>query len=212
MSAHCGHDHSISATGPAARRALWAALVINATMVIVELSAGVLVGSVGLQADAADFFGDSVNYGLSLMALNLGLIWRTRLATLKGSVMGLFSVWVTGMIVYHALNGTVPSAPLMGGIGAFALLANLTCAVILFRFRGADANMKAVWVCTRNDALSNVAVIIAASGVWASNSGIPDLVVAAIIGGLAMFGAIEVLRAARQERRHGVALPVGSDD
>lgn len=212
MSAGCGHDHTVSATGPAARKALWAALVINAVMVVVELSAGVLGESVSLQADAVDFFGDSVNYGLSLMVLNLGLIWRTRLATLKGSVMGLFGVWVTGMIVYHALSGTVPSAPVMGGIGFLALVANVTCAVILFRFRGADANMKSVWVCTRNDALSNVAVIIAASGVWASNSGIPDLIVAGIIGTLAIVGAIEVLRAAQKERRTPNPAIIGSDD
>ena len=212
MSAHCCHDHHVSGTGPAARRALWAALIINASMVVVEVSAGVLSGSVGLQADAADFFGDSMNYGLSLMVLNLGLIWRTRLATFKGSVMGLFGVWVAGMIVYHALNGTVPSAPLMGSIGALALVANVTCAVILFRFRGADANMKAVWVCTRNDAFSNVAVIIAASGVWASKSGIPDLVVGGIIGTLAIIGSIEVLRAAGQERRNAAPAAVGSDD
>ncbi len=212
MSAHCGQDHCVSGTGPAARRALWAALVINAGMVVVEVSAGVLGGSVGLQADAADFFGDSMNYGLSLIVLNLGLIWRTRLATLKGSVMGLFGIWVAGMIVYHALNGTLPSAPLMGSIGALALIANVTCAVILFRFRGADANMKAVWVCTRNDAFSNVAVIIAASGVWASNSGIPDLVVGGIIGTLAIIGSIEVLRAARQERQNNQPVSVGSSD
>ena len=197
MSARCGHDHSVSGTGPAARRALWAALVINAGMVVVELSAGVLGGSVGLQADAADFFGDALNYGLSLMVLNLGLIWRTRLATLKGSVMGLFGIWVAGMIVYHALNGTVPSAPVMGSIGALALIANV---------------MKAVWVCTRNDAFSNVAVIIAASGVWASNSGIPDLVVGGIIGTLAIIGSIEVLRAAGQERRNGEPISVGNSD
>lgn len=201
MSIGCSHHHDHDAgSGPAARKALWIALAINATMFGVELTAGLIGGSVGLQADAVDFFGDSVSYGLSLAVLGAGLAWRTRVAALKGLTMGLFGLWVMGNIIVHWLAGTVPSAPVMGAVGALALIANLASAAVLFRFRDGDANMKSVWICSRNDALSNIAIIVAASGVWATASGLPDLFVAAIIGALALYGAFEVLRAVRHER------------
>lgn len=201
MSVCCSHNHDHdAASGPAARKALWIALVINVVMFCVELTAGLMGDSVGLQADAVDFFGDSVSYGLSLAVLGAGLAWRTRVAALKGLTMAAFGFWVMGNIIAHWLAGTVPSAPVMGAVGGLALVANLVSAAVLFRFRDGDANMKSVWVCSRNDALSNIAIIVAASGVWATASGIPDLVVAALIGGLALYGAFEVLRAVRHER------------
>lgn len=202
MSACCGHDHGgMKPTDPSVRRVLWFALVVNAVMFVVEMTAGLSGKSVSLQADAVDFFGDAVSYGLSLAVLSMPMIQRTRVAALKGTVMGLFGLWVAGNIVYNLMNGTVPSAPIMGGIGLLAMLANIVCALMLFRFRSADANLRSVWVCSRNDALSNVAVVIAASGVWATNSGIPDLIVAALIGGLALYGSFEVLRMVRREYR-----------
>lgn len=200
MSLSCGHhchDHA-AADGPA-RRALWAALVINAGMFAVEMVAGVAGGSAGLQADAMDFLGDAASYGISLIVLGMAVQWRTRAAALKGVTMGLFGFWVAGTIVYHWLNGTVPSFAMMGGVGIAAMIANIVSAVLLYRFRGDDANMRAVWLCTRNDVLSNIAIVIAASGVWASGSGVPDLIVAAIIAGLAMIGAVDVLRVAWRE-------------
>lgn len=201
MSIGCSHDHNHDAgRGTSARKALWIALAINVTMFAVELTAGLVGGSVGLQADAVDFFGDSVSYGLSLAVLGAGLAWRTRVAALKGVTMAVFGLWVMANIIAHWLAGTVPSAPLMVTVGGFALVANVASAMVLFRFRDGDANMKSVWVCSRNDALSNIAIIVAASGVWATASGIPDLVVAAIIGSLALYGAFEVLRAVRYER------------
>lgn len=202
MSACCGHDHGgIKPTDPSVRRVLWFALVVNAVMFIVEMTAGLSGKSVSLQADAVDFFGDAVSYGLSLAVLSMPMIQRTRVAALKGIVMGLFGLWVVGNIGYHLANGTVPSAPIMGGIGLLAMVANIVCALMLFRFRGEDANLRSVWVCSRNDALSNIAVVIAASGVWVTNSGIPDLIVAALIGGLALYGSFEVLRMVRREYR-----------
>lgn len=206
MSACChNHDHY---QGPgqaepttAQRRALWAALIINAVMFVAELSGGLIGNSVGLQADAVDFFGDAANYGLSLAVLGMGLGIRSRVALVKGVTMLGFGVWVGGMIIYNAMSGNVPSAPVMGVIGFAALVANVVCALILFRFRGQDANMKSVWICSRNDALSNIAVIIAASGVWASQSGIPDLIVGGLIGALAVQGGVTVVRAALAERR-----------
>ena len=203
MSACC-HDHGPNLDKGATlaqRRALWAALVINAVMFVAEVTGGVFSKSVGLQADAVDFFGDAANYGLSLAVLGMGMAIRSRVALIKGITMLAFGLWVAGALIYHALHGSVPSAPVMGAIGLVALIANVVCAVILFRFRGHDANMKSVWICSRNDAVSNIAVIIAASGVWASGNGIPDLIVGGLIGALAIWGGVTVIRAAREERQ-----------
>ncbi|MEX0693686.1 MAG: cation transporter [Rhodospirillales bacterium] len=200
MSACCDHtDHN--ATDPRVRLALIIALVINLAMFIIEMGGGAFAQSVGLQADAIDFLGDSMNYGLSLAVLGMAAAWHTRVALVKALAMLVFGLWVWAMIVVHWLAGTVPEAPLMGGIAFMAMLANILCGVILFRFRAQDANMASVWICTRNDVLSNIAVMIAASGVWVSDSGIPDLTVGALIGGLAISGGIQVLRMALAERR-----------
>lgn len=206
MSAVCC-DHGPDMQGNvtrAQRRVVWAALIINAVMFVAEMSGGLIGHSVGLQADAVDFFGDAANYGLSLAVLGMGLGVRSKVALFKGVTMLAFGVWVGGAIVYHAYAGTVPSAPVMGVIGFMALVANVVCALLLFQFRGHDANMKSVWICSRNDAISNIAVMIAASGVWASASGIPDLIVGALIGALALWGGVAVIRAAMDERR-GIA-------
>lgn len=200
MSACCDHkDHN--AADPRVRLALIIALIINIVMFIIEMGGGAFAESVGLQADAIDFLGDSMNYGLSLAVLGMAAAWHTRVAFVKGLAMLTFGLWVWSMIVVHWFAGTVPEAPVMGGIAFIAMLANILCGVILFRFRGQDANMASVWICTRNDALSNIAVMIAASGVWVSKSGLPDLAVGALIGGLAVSGGIQVLRMARAERQ-----------
>ncbi len=209
MSGCCRNDHCDAPVEDGARKALWIAVVINAGMFLVELSAGLAGGSAGLQADAMDFMGDAASYGISLAVLSMAAVWRTRAAMLKGTTMMLFGFWVAGTIVYHWQTGTVPSYELMGGIGLAAMAANIVCAVILFRFRGTDANMRSVWLCTRNDVLSNIAIVIAASGVWVSGSGLPDLIVAAIIAGLAFTGAVDILKRVRQEFRD--LAPVGGD-
>lgn len=198
---HHGHDHGPAPTDGPARRALWIALIINAGMFVVELSAGLQGGSAGLQADAMDFMGDAASYGISLAVLGMAVQWRTRAAALKGAAMGVFGLWVAYTIVRHWLEGTVPSSAIMGGVGFAAMLANIVSAVVLFRFRGDDANMRAVWLCTRNDVVSNIAVMIAASGVWASGSGIPDLIVAGIICVLALQGSVLVFKAVIAETR-----------
>lgn len=206
MSAMCQHNCH-DANEPQMRKALWAALIINISMFVIEFSSGWLTGSVGLQADAVDFFGDAANYALSLAVLGMALRWRTHVATLKGITMGLFGFWVAGSIVYHWYTGTVPPYAVMGGVAIIALIANIVSALILFKFRNTDANMASVWICSRNDAISNVAIVVAAFGVWGSGSGIPDLIVAALIGGLALYGSYEVLRRARQE--YAVTQPQG---
>ena len=199
MSAMCNHCNHDGAVNPQMRKALWAALIINMTMFVVEFSSGCLSGSVGLQADAVDFFGDAANYTLSLAVLGMALRWRTHVAFLKGVTMGLFGVWVAGSIIYHWYAGTVPPYAVMGSVAILALVANIVCAVMLYKFRNTDANMASVWVCSRNDAISNIAIVFAALGVWSSGSGIPDLIVAGLIGGLALYESVEVLRRVKHE-------------
>jgi Co/Zn/Cd efflux system component len=183
------------------RRALWAVLAINAAMFVAEMTAGVWGKSVALQADALDFLGDSATYAMTLMVLGMSIRWRAGSAIIKGLAMGGFGFWVLGMTVYHWLQGSLPSAAIMGSVGTLALAANLTSAVLLFRHREGDSNMRSVWLCTRNDAIANIAVIAAASGVWASGTGWPDLAVGAVIAILALSSSVAVVRQARGELR-----------
>lgn len=170
-------------------------------MFAVEASAGLLGGSVALQADALDFLGDAATYAISLAVLGLSLRWRATAAVLKGATMGLFGLWVIGNAVVQAMHGHVPSAPLMGGIGTLALVANVVSALVLFRFRQGDANRRSVWLCTRNDAIGNVAVVAAGVLVFVVESGWPDVVVGGAMGLLALHSAVSVLGQARRELR-----------
>jgi Co/Zn/Cd efflux system component len=199
MSQACCHHAPPPATDPAYRRALWVALIVNAAMFVVEIGAGMQAGSVSLLADAVDFFGDAVNYGVSLAVLGLSLAWRARTALLKGAAMACFGVFVIGKAMAVALSGEVPEAMTMGAVGLIALSANVGVALLLYRFRDGDANMRAVWLCTRNDALGNLAVLAAALGVFGSGSAWPDLVVAAVMGLLALSSARVVVLLARRE-------------
>ena len=200
MSAHCcGHGHEHGSASPAYRRILWVALAVNLAMFAVEIGAGLAAQSVSLLADSLDFLGDAANYGISLFVLGMALHWRARASLLKAASMGAFGLWVAGTTIQHALAGTVPEAPVMGVIGALALAANLGVAVLLYRWRDGDSNMRSVWICTRNDAIGNLAVLAAALGVFGSGSGWPDYVVAAIMSGLALVGAFQVTRQALQE-------------
>jgi Co/Zn/Cd efflux system component len=183
------------------RRALWIALALNAAMFVIEVGAGLGAGSVSLQADAVDFLGDSANYAISLFVLGLSMRWRTASAMIKGAAMLGFGLWVIGATVWSLITKAVPNAAVMGSVGTLALVVNVFCAVLLYRFRGGDANMRSVWLCSRNDAISNVAVIIAASGVFATGSNWPDLAVAAIMASLALYASALVLAHAIREWR-----------
>ncbi len=210
MGVHCcSHDHEHgggASASPAYRRVLWIALAVNLAMFGVEIGAGVAAGSASLLADSLDFLGDSANYALSLFVLGQALAWRARASLVKAASMGAFGLWVAAITVHHALAGTVPVAPVMGAVGALAFAANLGVAALLFRFRDGDSNMRSVWICTRNDALGNLAVLAAAAGVFGSGSGWPDYLVAAIMSGLALWGALQVTRHAlgelAQEKDH----------
>jgi len=175
------------------------ALAVNAAFFVGESAAGLLTGSAALQADALDFFGDTANYAISLAVVGMAPIWRSCAAMLKGASMAIFALWVLGNTVWHAAFGALPHAAAMGLIGSAALIANGLVAVMLYRYRGADANSRAVWICSRNDAIGNLAVMLAALGVFGTGTAWPDLIVAAIMGGLGLWGGSQILRQALRE-------------
>ena len=170
-------------------------------MFAVEVSTGLRGGSASLLADSLDFLGDAANYGISLFVLGLGLSARANASRLKALSMLAFGIWVLGLAAWHLFSGRVPSAPTMGAVGTCALLANGTVAALLFRFKDGDSNMRSVWLCTRNDVLGNVAVLLAALGVFGTGSAWPDLVVAAIMSLLALTSATHILRQSNAELR-----------
>ena len=197
----CHTDTSVqrNAPDPRWRRALWIALVVNATMFLVELWSGLQADSVSLLADAVDFAGDAANYALSLAVLGMALSWRSRAALIKGVCMFGYGVFVLLKAGWTWHVGAVPEALTMGVVGFIALLANTGVAVLLYSFRSGDANMRSVWLCSRNDALSNLAVMLAALGVFGTGSAWPDLAVAAVMATLALSAGWQVVRQARAE-------------
>jgi Co/Zn/Cd efflux system component len=180
---------------------LWAALIINAVMFVVELAGGLHADSVSLLADAVDFFGDAANYGISLLVLGMALSWRAKAALFKGLCMGAFGIFVLVWAAWSTVAGTVPEPVTMGVIGTLALLANVAVAMMLYAWRDGDANMRSVWLCSRNDAISNIAVVAAALGVFGTGSAWPDLAVATVMGVLALTAASSVIRQALAELR-----------
>jgi Co/Zn/Cd efflux system component len=195
----CGSTAKTTEVSPRYRRVLWLALVINLTMFGVECSSGWHAGSASLLADAVDFFGDAANYGLSLLVLSMALTWRSRAALVKGLSMGAFGLYVLGQIVWNLSTGAVPEPLTMGVVGVVALTANVAVAAMLYAYREGDANMRSVWLCSRNDAIGNLAVILAAGGVSFTGTVWPDVAVAALMGGLGLSGAYSVIRQARTE-------------
>ena len=210
MSANCGHSHNdSSATGvtsandPRYRKILWVALVVNLAMFAIEIGAGFKSGSTSLLADAIDFFGDAANYGVSLAVLSAGVVLRARAALLKGACMLGFGLFVLGRAAWMFSQGSTPEAFTMGSIGLLALIANVAVAAMLYAYREGDANMRSVWLCSRNDAIGNIAVMLAALGVLSTGRAWPDLLVACGMAVLALSGGWSVLRQARQELRRG---------
>lgn len=181
------------------RQILWIILVINAAMFITEIVSGIYSGSQSLLADAIDFLGDAANYGISLYVLNKSVSMRAKASLIKGGTMGLFGIWIIGSTLYKAFVIGLPKAEVMGIIGLLALIANVACAALLYKYRKGDSNRESVWICSRNDAIGNIAVMLAAAGVFVTGTKWPDLFVAAIIAGLALNGAGKIIRSARKE-------------
>ena len=213
MSAHCCNHEAPAASqaaDPRYRKILWIALIVNLAMFGVEIIGGFRSGSTSLLADAIDFFGDAANYAVSLAVLTMALAWRARAALLKGASMFGFGIFIAGRAAWSLATGAPPpDASVMGWIGLLALAANVGVAVLLYAYRDGDANMRSVWLCTRNDALGNVAVMLAALGVLGTGTAWPDLAVAAVMAGLAITGGWSVLRQARAELNHAASQPEG---
>jgi Co/Zn/Cd efflux system component len=206
----CGQAHDPHRGSESYRRVLWGVLAINAAMFGVEVVAGLAAGSASLQADALDFLGDAGNYIISLLVVGMALRYRAMAALAKGSTMGLFGLWVIGVTAWHAWQGTVPEAFTMGAVGVAALLANAMSFALLWAYREGDSNMRSAWVCTRNDVLGNLAVLLAALGVFGTGTGWPDIAVAAIMAALALQGAWIVIGHSWSELRAPHALqPAG---
>lgn len=192
----CSTDQLIT---PRYRKILWIALLINFTMFVIEIVSGLNANSVSLLADAIDFFGDAMNYGISLAVLSMSLMWRARAALFKGFTMGAFGIFVLASAVWSYMHGQVPEPYTMGAIGLLALIANVSVSVMLYAYREGDANMRSVWLCSRNDAIGNVAVMAAALGVFGSGSAWPDLLVALVMASLAISAASQIIKKALGE-------------
>lgn len=201
MACTCSHEPAPQKPNSQFRTALGIALIINLAMFFVELIGGAYAYSSALWADSLDFFGDAVNYGISLAVLGASLYWRATVALLKGFTMATFGFVVIGKTIYAYIQGIPPEALTMGMIGILALVANVISAVVLYAFRDGDSNMQSVWLCSRNDAIGNVAVIFAAIGVFGTGSLLPDLIVAVIMAVLGVTAGYQVIRKALQERK-----------
>jgi Co/Zn/Cd efflux system component len=202
----CHGNPRFDGVDPRYKRVLWTVIALNGAMFLVEMLAGQLAGSQSLQADALDFLGDTLTYGVSLAVIGRSLQVRSAAALLKGSSLLLMGLWVFGSTLYHVLMLGLPRAEIMGGIGAMALAANLCSVLLLLRYKDGDANVRSVWLCSRNDALGNVAVMVAALAVWGTSSAWPDLIVAGIMATVFLSSATQILRQAWVESREaGVA-------
>ena len=206
MSAACGHSHDFDGADPAFRRILVIVAVINFLMFGIEIVAGGIAGSQALKADALDFFADGVTYTISLVVIGMSLETRAKAAMAKGISLLLMGLWVAGTTIYNLFILQVPQAHLMGGIGAMALVANVISVLLLMKWRNGDANVRSVWLCSRNDAISNIAVMIAALGVFGTGTAWPDLIVAAIMSGLFLSSSVQILKQASRELRSGEAV------
>ena len=195
-------DSDIQASpAPQYRRVLWVVLLINAVMFVVEATSGVLADSRALQADALDFLGDTATYGLTLWALGQSLAWRVRAARIKGVSLLIMGLVVLANSVWALLQGNAPQGQMMMGVAGLALTANVVSALLLMRYRQGDANIRSVWLCSRNDAIANLAVLLSGALVVWQGSRWPDLLVALAIAGLFTHSAVSILRQASNEQQ-----------
>lgn len=204
MSGCCGHDHDgvvFEGMSKAYRRSLWAVILINGAMFFIEMAAGFGAGSMALKADALDFLADTATYGLSFYVIGKAARVRASAALLKGISLALMGLWVFGSTAYQVLVIGVPEASIMSTVGILAFAANMASVGLLYRFRDGDANVRSVWLCSRNDAIGNIAVVIAAAGVWQTRTGWPDLIVAGIMAGLFCWSSFQIIRQGIGEMR-----------
>jgi Co/Zn/Cd efflux system component len=203
----CGQGTAFEGLSADYKRRLWFVIAINATMFLVEMGASALAGSQALQADALDFLGDAMTYGISLAVIGTSIQIRARAATLKALSLTTMALWVFGSTAYHVLILGIPRAEIMGAIGVLALAVNLVSVLFLMRYKDGDANVRSVWLCSRNDAIGNVAVMVAALAVWGTATKWPDLLVAAIMAGLFLTSSMQILRQSFREMRNERVVP-----
>lgn len=199
MTGCCDNDPQGDISDHRYRKILWIILLLNAGMFVVEVVASWYSGSVSLLADAVDFFADAFNYAISLYVLDKALATRAKASLIKGSTMGLFGLLVIGNSIYRAATEAVPQAEVMGAIGLLALIVNIGSAWMLYRFREGDSNRESVWICSRNDAVGNVLVMLAAAAVAYTQSHWPDIIVAFFIAALFLRSAWRIYRSAIAE-------------
>ncbi|PSM18318.1 cation diffusion facilitator family transporter [Nitratireductor sp. StC3] len=211
MSAGCGHSHTFDGMSDDFKRRLWAVIAINGAMFAVEMTAGQMAGSQALKADALDFFADALTYAISLAVIGASLKVRATAALAKGLSLFVMGLWVFASTVWRVLYLGVPQAEIMGAIGFLALAANIVSVVLLVRYKDGDANVRSVWLCSRNDAIGNVAVMAAALGVWGTTSGWPDVIVAGLMAGLFLSSSFQILRQGWREFSAGDTMPVAHD-
>ncbi|MGB7182255.1 MAG: cation transporter [Burkholderiaceae bacterium] len=195
----CNHHTEFDGVDSAYKRRLWLVIGLNALMFLVEISTGNLAQSQSLQADALDFLGDALTYGLSLAVIGLSVRIRAGAAMAKALSLLLMGLWVCLSTAMRFISDDIPDANIMGVVGFAALLANLASVRILASYKDGDANVRSVWLCSRNDAIGNVAVMVAAVGVWGSATQWPDLVVALIMAVLFVSSAVQIFMQALRE-------------
>lgn len=205
MAGCCGHGAKFDGMSSAYKRRLWIVILLNAAMFAVEMTAGHMAKSQALQADALDFFGDALTYGISLAVIGASIRVRTLAALGKGISLMVMGAWVFGSTAYRVLYLGVPEAEIMGVVGLMALAVNLASVLLLMRYKDGDANVRSVWLCSRNDAIGNVAVLVAALGVWGSGTGWPDVIVAGVMAALFLSSSVQIIRQALTERREVMA-------
>ncbi|PHS69456.1 MAG: cation transporter [Cycloclasticus sp.] len=203
MSNGCGCTENVVFDGssPAYKRVLKVIIAINLTMFFVELGGGLKSGSTALLADSLDFLGDSVTYTISLVVIGMPLAVRAKAGLFKGVSLLVITAWVLGTTGYRVFVEGVPEALTMGAIGVLAFAANVVSALLLLRYKDGDANVRSVWLCSRNDAIGNLAVIAAASGIAVTNSAWPDLLVAGVMASLFFYSAVKIIRQSLAELR-----------
>jgi len=201
MAGCCRHNAKFDGVSKDYKRRLWLVIALNAIMFAVEMTAGHMAKSQALQADALDFFSDALTYGVSLAVIGASIKVRTMAALGKGISLLLMGVWVFGSTIYRVMYLGVPEAEIMGVVGFMALATNLASVALLVKYKDGDANVRSVWLCSRNDAIGNVAVMFAALGVWGSGSGWPDVIVAGIMATLFLSSAFQIIKQALAERR-----------
>ncbi len=205
MSKECCHDHShdlkFDSGNVTFKRVLLIALILNLLMFFLEVFFGVLSQSLALRADAIDFLGDALNYFVTLFLINKSLKAKSTVSIVKALFMLSFAFWVLGEAVYRFYKGELPDAFTMSWVGGLALFVNAFVAFLLFKYKDGDSNMKSVWLCSRNDAIGNLAIVIAAAGVYWWGTKWPDLIVALVMAYLALTASLQILKLAFLERK-----------